>query len=96
MKTDNDLVCRMDDTMDNQHFERAVQDVNNMEKHFTSAINHLTKAVVEKDEEYKSIKDENARLRERQKHVNEFITVIATISLLLYVLGFTSGWYVCP
>lgn len=84
----------MDDTMDNQHFERAIQDVNNMEKHFTSAIDNLTQAILEKDEEYKSIKDENARLRERQKYVNEFITVAIATCILLYLLGFTSGWYV--
>lgn len=80
--------------MDNQHFERAIQDVNNMEKHFTSAINHLTKAVLEKDEEYTSIKEENAMLRERQQHVNEFITVMVAFCILLYVIGFGSGWYV--
>lgn len=95
MKTDNDLVCHTDVTMDNQHFERAIQDVNNMEKHFTSAINHLTKAINEKEDEYKSIKDENAMLRERQQHINEFITVAIVVCILLYLLGFTSGWYVC-
>lgn len=89
------MVCEIDSTMDNQHFEQAVQDVNKMEKHFTSAINHLTKAVLEKDEEYTSIKEENAMLRERQQYVNEFITVAIAVCILLYLLGFTSGWYVC-
>lgn len=81
--------------MDNQHFERAVQDVNNMEKHFSSAITHLTQAIVEKDAEYKDIKEENAMLRERQQHLNEFITVMVAFCILLYLLGVGSGWYVC-
>ena len=81
--------------MDNQHFERAVQDVNNMEKHFSSAITHLTQAVVEKDEEYKSIKEENAALRERQKHLNEFITVVVAMFILLYLIGIATGRYTC-
>lgn len=95
VKTDFGLACGMNDTMDNQHFERAIQDVNNMDKHFSSAINHLTQAVVEKDKEYKSIKDENARLRERQQHVNEFIKVAVALCFLLYLFGIATGRYTC-
>lgn len=77
-----------------QHFEQAEQDVVKMEKHFTSAIKHVTDAIIEKDKEYKSIKEENAALRERQQHLNDFITVVVALFILLYLLGFTSGWYV--
>ena len=77
-----------------KHFEEAVEDVNKMEKYFTSAIGHVTNAIIEKDKEYKSIKEENEALRERQQHLNDFITVVIALFILLYLLGFTSGWYV--
>lgn len=71
----------------NDNLEKATQDVQKMEKHFNSAIMHMTEALIDKAKEIEVVKKEN-------KYYREMASVLYITTFASYCIGYLVARFV--
>lgn len=79
----------------NDKMEKATVSVREMEKHMNTALLWMAEAIKDRCEETDKVEEENKKLREQMIQLRDMMGWIWLASLIVWITGVGTSWYVC-
>lgn len=79
----------------NDKMEKATVSVREMEKHMNTALLWMAEAIKDRCGETDKVEEENKKLREQMIQLRDMMGWIWLASLIVWITGVGTSWYVC-